>query len=621
MTEPPSATALQPAAIDAPVGGSVLPAVGAWPWKPALTVFAVAAAGLALWVTARAEFLAHPGWLAVQKADFILGPVLVGLYWLQVRPASRFGWLLIVLGLLGVPYILESSSDPTLFALGVVAEDPSWLMLTFVILAFPSGRLEGLPERLVFAAFVVAALAVVVVTVSTSHLAPGLSISQCRDACPGSSLGLSEWRTPDRVIGTLPVVISLAIAGVVGWRFATGTPPRRRALAIGTPIALLFLLVQGMQQALVVISPGGASPIDEVVNWTLAGTRAGIWYGFLFALIAAQLFAGRVLREVVGASTRRPSVEGLERLLRVPLGDPGLRIGFWRPRERDFAGTDGDPLEPSQGQALTPVERDGRPAAAIVHDTQLSDHPELLAAAAGVLLLAGENTELERAWHGSLRELTASRARLSEASDRERRKLERDLHDGAQQRLMAIQIKLRMAEDRTQDQRLADELEAIGADAEQAVEELRMLAHGIYPPVLRSYGLAEALRASAMTAPIAVVVEDDGTGRCPRTIEAAIYFCAMEAIQNVIKHAGEAARVTITLGRDRRRVRFAIADDGVGMAEPASRDGEGLIGMRDRIGAVGGELEIVSAPGAGTTVRGTVPLDGGRATRAREVAG
>ena len=111
-----------------------------------------------------------------------------------------------------------------------------------------------------------------------------------------------------------------------------------------------------------------------------------------------------------------------------------------------------------------------------------------------------------------------------------------------------------------------------------------------------------------MRAPIPVAVDDNGVGRCPRTIEAAVYFCAMEAVQNVIKHAGDGARVTITLGRDRQRVHLAIADDGVGIAERPSHDGEGLVGMRDRIGAVGGELEIVSSPGAGTTVRGAVPL-------------
>jgi signal transduction histidine kinase len=607
-----SATALSPA-IDAPLGRAALPAVRWWRWKRAVLAFAVVAAALTFWVTARADFLAHPAWLAAQKADFIIGPVLVGLYWLRVRPESRFGWLLIVLGLLGVPYILESTTDPTLFLIGVVAEDPLFVMTTLVILAFPSGRLEA-PERLTIAALVVMALVVVVVTVSTSHLAPGLSISQCRDACPGSDLGLSEWQTPNPVIGTLPIVIGLATIGLVAWRFATGTPPRRRALAIGTPIALLFLLFQSLQQLLVLLAPGGlegsARPIQDVVQWTLAGTRACIWYGFLFALIAAQLFAARVLREVVGASMRHPSVEELERLLRAPLGDPGLRIGFWRSRERDFADEHNEPLEPAPGQALTTVERDGRPAAVVLHDPQLSDDPELLATAAGVALLATENTELERAWNSSLRELTASRARLTEASDRERRKLERDLHDGAQQRLMAIQIKLRLVADLTEDERLVEQLDAIGVDAKRAVEELRTLAHGIYPASLRSFGLTSALRSFALQTPIPVAVHDEGIGRCPRTVETAIYFCSTEAVQNALKHAGDGARVTITLGRHERRVDFAIADDGVGMAAPPARDSEGMTGMRDRIGAVGGELEIVSSYGAGTTVRGSVPLDG-----------
>jgi signal transduction histidine kinase len=205
-------------------------------------------------------------------------------------------------------------------------------------------------------------------------------------------------------------------------------------------------------------------------------------------------------------------------------------------------------------------------------------------------------------------ELHESRARLTEASDRERRKLERDLHDGAQQRLTGIQVRLRMVQERVDGGELADALDAIGDDATAAVEELRALAHGIYPPVLRDYGLADALRSFGLRAPIAVDVRDDGIGRCARTVEAAIYFCAMEAVQNATKHAGSHARVTITLGRDRERVRFAVADDGVGM-DPSAADGEGdgLTSMRDRIGAVSGELEITSTPGRGTTIRATVP--------------
>jgi signal transduction histidine kinase len=138
------------------------------------------------------------------------------------------------------------------------------------------------------------------------------------------------------------------------------------------------------------------------------------------------------------------------------------------------------------------------------------------------------------------------------------------------------------------------------------VEELRTLAHGIYPPVLRSGGLVVALRSLAMTAPIEISVDDEGIGRCTPPVEAAIYFCSAEAIQNAIKHAGTNVRVGVTVGRDRDRVHFAISDDGVGLDHSDRGDGDGLIGMRDRVGAVGGTLSIVSSPGQGTTVRGTI---------------
>ena len=155
-------------------------------------------------------------------------------------------------------------------------------------------------------------------------------------------------------------------------------------------------------------------------------------------------------------------------------------------------------------------------------------------------------------------------------------------------------------------------------DAQAAVEELRTLAHGIYPPVLREQGLAKALRSLATTAPIPVRVDDEGIGRCPAAIEAAIYFCSLEAIQNAIKHAGSHARVD---GDPRARPRTASTSRSRTTASELDDlqrgDGLGLIGMRDRIGAVGGELEIISSPGRGTIVRGTVPDDGSAALAVR----
>ena len=227
-----------------------------------------------------------------------------------------------------------------------------------------------------------------------------------------------------------------------------------------------------------------------------------------------------------------------------------------------------------------------------------------LAHTIGMVVWAGYNAAL-------VEELHMSRLWIAETGDREPRRLERDLHDGAQQRLMAIQIKLRMLEESTADEEIARQLDAIGIDAEAAVAELRSLAHGIYPPVLRDYGLSDALRSFAMLTPTRIAIVDNGIGRCQRAIESAIYFCSMEAIQNVVKHAGQGARATVTLERDGGRAGFAISDDGIGMDISARGDGDSVGSMRDRIGAVGGELRIASTPGVGTTVRGSVPLDHG----------
>jgi signal transduction histidine kinase len=204
-------------------------------------------------------------------------------------------------------------------------------------------------------------------------------------------------------------------------------------------------------------------------------------------------------------------------------------------------------------------------------------------------------------------ELRASRARIVETAESERLRLERDLHDGAQQRLMAIQVKLALAQQRASDAELAARIEEIRADAAEAIEELRALSHGIYPSALRDGGLADGLRSLAMRASIVISVNDEGIGRCASAIEAALYFCALEAVQNATKHAGPGAAVTIKLGRDPGGIRVEIADDGVGMNAHSARDGVGLLSMRDRLGAVRGELGISSSPGNGTIVRASVP--------------
>jgi signal transduction histidine kinase len=577
---------------------------------------AIAAAIVAFAVTVRAGFLEHPGWLAVQKADFILGPIGVGLYWHHRRPHNRLGLLLIAYGLVCIPYVLESISSPWLFTTGTMAEAAIIPLSITLVLAFPSGRLDGLAERVIIACAVLGYTLPYLVWLLASplELIPRLSLSGCRGLCPSNPFAI--WSTPSwyswsvEYLRAALIFVDVSAVVVVLSRFVNATPPRRRALAIGAPIALLYLIAQIVYQTHQVINGHYAQPTVQNLTgpyqWTIAGARAAPWYGFLFALIAAELYAGRVLRRLVGDALRRPSLGDLEGMLRGPLGDPGLRLGFRNPTRSGWVDADGGVLAPGKGQRLTEFERD-RLAVAIVHDVQLAEDPELLWTAAEIALLALEHTELEAAQKESLRRLAESRARLVKASDRERRKLERDLHDGAQARLTSIQIRLELAREMAADERLAEELDAIGLDASAAIDELRSLSHGIYPTVLRSRGLVAALRSLAMRATIPIAVTDGGIGRCSAAVEAAIYFCCAEAVQNAIKHAGPGATVSIDLGRDHAGIRFTIADDGVGMSESAVGKGDGLVGMRDRIGAVGGELVISSAPGCGTTLRGTIP--------------
>lgn len=618
---------LRPAGFAAPARPSFWRSMPAREWELGVLLAGLVFGVVALWVTLDARFLAYPGWLAVQKADFILGPIGVGLYWRHRRPDNRLGLLLIGLGLAAVPYILESSTVPALFAIGLMAEAAIYLMTSLVILSFPSGRLDGRAERLIIVLVVIAIVPLTLIeALAVPHVGPSFSISGCRASCPPN--GLAIWHPPSWLPHALDlqramlVAIPLATAGVLVWRFLTGTPPRRRALAIGGPVALLFVLVQAAYRGLFLFAPNGlaptARPVQSTLQWMSAGSRAAIWYGFLFALVGAELYAGRVLRRLVASSLGRPSFRELEEMLRAPLGDPGLRLGFWNDDASAWTNADGAPLQPAQpGQASTEIEREGRTVVAIMHDRQLTEDPELLRAAGAVALLALENTELDAASKASLQALTASRTRLTNVSDRERQRLEHDLHDGAQQRLLAALIRLASADELAGDNAdLRNQLNVTRTELETAIGELRDLARGLYPTLLTEVGLAGALRAVARRSPDRVTVQATEQ-RFSAELEAAFYYCCLEAVQNALKHAGPSAHTTIRLLTTGDELRLEVRDNGPGFDLTAPRAGLGLQSMQDRLGAVGGRAEIISAPGRGTQVIAVAPATGAETRRAR----
>ena len=234
--------------------------------------------------------------------------------------------------------------------------------------------------------------------------------------------------------------------------------------------------------------------------------------------------------------------------------------------------------------------------------------------------VALHNVKLDSALQASLdevrrqaEELRASRARIVAASDAARRQIERNLHDGAQQHLVALAVNIRLARQLAErDPASAQEiLEQLSGDVQDAVQELRSLAHGIYPPLLVDRGLVEALNAAAGRAAIPTTVDADGVGRYPPDVEAAVYFCCLEALQNAGKHAGEGARATVRIREEEGGLLFEVEDDGAGFDLSQQRaDGAGFVNMGDRVGAIGGSLGVHSVPGEGTCISGRIPLGG-----------
>ncbi len=243
-----------------------------------------------------------------------------------------------------------------------------------------------------------------------------------------------------------------------------------------------------------------------------------------------------------------------------------------------------------------------------MHDPSLLDDPGLVAAVTAAVRLEADNRQLSAEVDRQLAELRASRARIVTATDAERRRVERDLHDGAQQRLVALSMelgRLRGAAAQSDDPGLVEALGGLSSDLEAAIEELRELARGILPPILTDAGLGAAVESLALRAPLPVDAEVELPGRLPLALESTLYFVIAEGLANVARHAG-ATKATVRVSLAAGRVRAEVADDGRGGA--AAERGTGIQGLVDRVGALGGTLRVDSLPDRGTTLSAELPL-------------
>jgi signal transduction histidine kinase len=289
------------------------------------------------------------------------------------------------------------------------------------------------------------------------------------------------------------------------------------------------------------------------------------------------------------------------------LGDRSLEVAFWLPQRAEWVDASGASFAPpAPGRASTLVERAGEPVAMLVHSAAVAEERDLLRAVGGAAALALENERLDAELRANVQELRASRVRIVESADAARRRIERDLHDGAQQQLVALSVALRAATSRLDRDPGAARvlLDEATHDLDAAIRDLRELARGIHPAVLTDRGLAPALEALALRAPLPVEISANLDERLADRVEAAAYFVVAEALTNVVRYA-QASRARVTVRRADDRVIVRITDDGIGGADP--RNGSGLRGLSDRVAVLDGRLEVVSPAGDGTTVEAVIP--------------
>jgi signal transduction histidine kinase len=313
----------------------------------------------------------------------------------------------------------------------------------------------------------------------------------------------------------------------------------------------------------------------------------------------------RLLRDV----PERPTPEQVQAGLRTALGDPTLVLGLWDVQRGAYLAPDGTPVAPPEdasGLVATPIGYEDRPLGLLVHDAAVLDRRETLDAVVSAARMGIAKDRLQDELEAKIEELEASRTRIVEAGDAERQRLERNLHDGAQQRLVTLSLMLRLAESRAlhDPEQTARLLADARRELAEALAELRELAHGIHPAVLSDRGLEVALEGVAARTPLPVQLAFELERRLPEPVEAAAYYVVCEALTNAVKHA-RAKGVEVLVSARNGSATVEVRDDGAGGADVR---GAGLRGLADRVEALGGRLHLESSPGAGTSLRAEIPL-------------
>lgn len=582
-------------------------------------------AAAAVWPLADAAAFG-PGWGRVLEVGIGAAFIGCGLAGWRRRPGLPVGKLLVVTGFLWWAHLLLVSRQPLLFAAGGLLQMSFLPVLAAAVLGFPYPHLRGWWQRSIVALTVVVWVPPAVVR--ALFLDP--RDIGCRDCAPDLNFlliraDLELVQAVEDVWRWLLTAALLLITATVLARLARATPPARRVRAplyaptvVWAAAYALYLHVPRLRNTFF----DDGSNVDQILLDIFGIALATIPAAILFGMRRTR---GRHLRvsSLVRQLGEERSLARLEEALRCTLGDPSLRVGV---RARHASGgyvrANGEPLdvpEPDHPrEAATPLSREGSVVAMLVHDRALLiDDRELVEAVAAAARLAVENHQLQDELRRSLDEVRASRARLVQSGDAERHRIERNLHDGAQQRLVSLGIALQLAElqlGEDADPALRASLAEMAEQMRLAIDELRELALGLHPAILTEQGLGAALESLARRSTVPVTLVRIPEGRLPEPVEAAAYFVVAEALTNAAKHA-HATRVEVRAVAADAELQVEVVDNGIGGASVGSSSG--LSGIIDRVQAVDGYTEIDSPRGGGTTIRVMIPVPARVATEAR----
>jgi signal transduction histidine kinase len=528
-----------------------------------------------------------------------------GIVALDRKPGNRIGLLMVGFAATWFLGNWSNWSAPVLPTLGVVGAALGTPFIAHIALSYPSGRVRSRFARIVLTAiYIVSCGTSLVVALTWDPRAFG-----CGD-CPYAPAVLPNRTLADAASSLFDrsaiVLVPLFLASIVlRWRRAS--PAERRALA---PL----WLATWMLSVAYLIGSFAAPDVNDPLAYLLWEIEAVIEIGvpivFLWGLLSTRL-ARSAVGDLVVELEGPLAADDLHAALSRALGDPTLQVAYAMEEETQWVDASGQPvtlptLSADGGQTVTIVRRDAEPIAALIHDSALDQALVRAVAAAAGMAIANERLRAEV--RAQLAEVRASRQRIVEAGDRERRRVERNLHDGAQQRLVALSLSLAMLRrDGTRDPETDRALADASAQLRSALKELRELARGIHPAILTQEGLEAAVESLAERSNSQVRVTTSLDGSLPAPVEATAYFVVCEALANVAKYA-DAHAASVDLRRCNGSLRVEVADDGRGGADLHA--GSGLLGLQDRVAALGGCLHIDSPAGAGTRLVAEIPVDG-----------